>query len=102
MLSISELPHNLLPHATMMPHGLFAVRAQAEAEQTLASDRARSAAAVSALEVRLAAAEAERREFAISLDAEAASRAAAEVLVANLKAQVAQLQAWPSSLPSDH
>ena len=65
---------------------------QAEAEQTLASDRARSAAAAASLETRLATAEAESRETALSRDAEAASRAAAEVLVTNLKAQVVQLQ----------
>jgi hypothetical protein len=66
---------------------------QGEAERTLDDERARGAAAVAALEARLAAAEAAAREMRLSLEAEAASRAAAEVLVANLKAQVAQLQA---------
>ncbi len=46
------------------------------------------------------AAQAAGRETALSRDAEAASRAAAEVLVANLKAQVAQLQACSPTLVS--
>ena len=73
--------------------GLDLAILQAESERTLEDERARSLAAVAALEARLAAAEAEARQMRLSLDAEAASRGAAEVLVANLKAQVAQLQA---------
>ena len=66
---------------------------QAEAERTLEDERARGSAATAALEARLSAAGAAARDMRLSLEAEAASRAAAEVLVANLKAQVTQLQA---------